>query len=61
MNQLYCGDNLEVFRQHIKGESIDLVYLDPPFNSHQAYNVLFAQQDGTRSAAQMKAFEDSWR
>jgi 16S rRNA G966 N2-methylase RsmD len=54
MNQLYYGDNLEVLRQHIKDESIDLVYLDPPFKSNQDYNVLFAEQDGTRSAAQMK-------
>ena len=61
MNQLYYGDNLEVLRQHIKDESIDLVYLDPPFNSHQDYNVLFAEQDGTHSAAQMKAFDDTWR
>jgi adenine specific DNA methylase Mod len=61
MNQLYYGDNLEVLRQHIKDESIDLVYLDPPFNSHQDYNILFAEQDGTRSAAQIKAFEDTWR
>lgn len=42
MNQLYYGDNLEVLRQHIKDESIDLVYLDPLFNSHQDYNILFA-------------------
>ena len=61
MNQLYYGDNLEVLRQHIKDESIDLVYLDPPFKSNQDYNVLFAEQDGTRSAAQMKAFDDTWR
>ena len=60
MNQLNCGNNLELLRQHIKGESINLVYLDPPFSSHHDYNVLFAQQDGTRSAAQMKAFEDTW-
>jgi site-specific DNA-methyltransferase (adenine-specific) len=61
MNQLYYGDNLEVLRQHIKDESIDLVYLDPPFNSNQDYNVLFAERDGTRSAAQVRAFEDTWR
>ena len=60
MNQLYYGDNLEVLRQHIKDESIDLVYLDPLFNSHQDYNVLFAEQDGTQSAAQINAFEDTW-
>ena len=43
MNHLYYGDNLEVLRLHIKDESVDLVYLDPPFNSNQAYNVLFTR------------------
>ena len=61
MNQLYFGDNLDVLRQHIKDDSIDLIYLDPPFKSNQDYNVLFAEQDGTRSAAQIKAFHDTWR
>ena len=61
MNQLFCGDNLDVLRQHIKDASVDLVYLDPPFNSHQDYNVLCAEQEGSRSAAQIKAFEDTWR
>jgi adenine specific DNA methylase Mod len=61
MNQLFFGDNLVVLREHIKDESVDLVYLDPPFNSNQNYNVLFAEQDGTRSAAQIKAFQDTWR
>src|SRR6266849_6588405 len=60
-NLLYYGDNLDVLRQHIKDESVDLIYLDPPFNSDQNYNVLFAEQDGTRSAAQIKVFEDTWR
>ena len=46
-NQLYYGDNLTVLREHIKGESVDLIYLDPPFNSRQDYNVLFAERDGT--------------
>jgi site-specific DNA-methyltransferase (adenine-specific) len=59
-NQLYYGDNLKVLREHIKGESVDLVYLDPPFNSAQSYNVLFAEQDGSQSAAQIEAFEDTW-
>jgi site-specific DNA-methyltransferase (adenine-specific) len=58
-NQLYYGDNLEVLRQHIKDESVDLIYLDPPFNSRQDYNVLFAEKDGTRSSSQIMAFEDS--
>jgi DNA modification methylase len=59
-NQLYYGDNLKVLRQHIKDESVDLIYLDPPFNSRQDYNVLFAEKDGTRSSSQIMAFEDTW-
>jgi site-specific DNA-methyltransferase (adenine-specific) len=59
-NKLYCGDNLEVLRQHVKDESVDLIYLDPPFNSRQDYNVLFAEKDGTRSSSQIMAFEDTW-
>lgn len=60
MNQLYYGDNLDVLRRHIKDESVDLVYLDPPFKSNQDYNVLFAEKDGTGAASQFKAFEDTW-
>ncbi|CAN5922590.1 site-specific DNA-methyltransferase [soil metagenome] len=60
-NQLYYGDNLDVLRRHIASESVDLVYLDPPFNSARNYNVLFAEQDGSRAAAQIQAFEDTWR
>ncbi|MGI8497389.1 MAG: DNA methyltransferase [Gemmatimonadaceae bacterium] len=60
-NILYYGDNLDVLRRHIEDESVDLVYLDPPFNSARSYNVLFAEQDGSRSAAQIRAFEDTWR
>lgn len=60
MNQLYYGDNLNVLRRHIKDESVDLVYLDPPFKSNQDYNVLFAEKDGTGAASQFKAFEDTW-
>lgn len=60
-NTLYYGDNLDVLRRYIKDETVDLVYLDPPFNSNATYNVLFAEQDGTRAAAQIKAFEDTWR
>ncbi|MCH8164728.1 MAG: restriction endonuclease [Planctomycetes bacterium] len=59
-NILYYGDNLDVLRQHVKDESVDLVYLDPPFKSDKNYNVLFAEQDGSRSAAQIKAFDDTW-
>ncbi|HUT04820.1 MAG TPA: DNA methyltransferase, partial [bacterium] len=57
---LYYGDNLEVLRLHVKDESVDLVYLDPPFKSDQNYNVLFAERNGTRSPAQIKAFKDTW-
>lgn len=60
-NLLYYGDNLDVLRRHIKDESVDLVYLDPPFNSNANYNVLFAEQGGTPSHAQITAFEDTWR
>jgi adenine specific DNA methylase Mod len=60
VNLLYYGDNLDVLRRHIKDDSIDLVYLDPPFKSNQDYNILFAEKDGSRSASQFKAFEDTW-
>jgi DNA modification methylase len=60
-NRLYYGDNLDILRRYIKDETVDLVYLDPPFKSDQDYDVLFAEQDGSRSAAQIKAFEDTWR
>lgn len=60
-NLLYYGDNLAILRRYIADESVDLVYLDPPFKSDQNYNVLFAEQNGSRSAAQIKAFEDTWR
>lgn len=59
-NRLYYGDNLTVLREHIADESVDLIYLDPPFNSRQDYNVLFAEKDGTRSSSQIMAFEDTW-
>ena len=59
-NKLYYGDNLDVLRRYVKDESVDLIYLDPPFNSRQDYNVLFAEKDGTRSASQIMAFEDTW-
>lgn len=60
-NHLYYGDNLEVLREHIKDESIDLIYLDPPFNSNATYNVLFrSPTTGDQSQAQIEAFEDTW-
>lgn len=58
---LFYGDNLAVMQRYIADESVDLVYLDPPFNSNADYNVLFTEQDGTRSASQIKAFGDTWR
>lgn len=57
---LYYGDNLDVLPLHITDASVDLVYLDPPFNSKATYNVLFTEQDGSRSPAQIRAFEDTW-
>lgn len=59
-NVLYYGDNLRVLREYIPDESVDLIYLDPPFNSNATYNVLFAEKNGTASAAQIQAFEDTW-
>jgi site-specific DNA-methyltransferase (adenine-specific) len=60
-NQLYYGDNLDILRNHIPDESVDLIYIDPPFNSNQAYNVIFSETDGSSSQAQIRAFEDTWR
>lgn len=57
---LFYGDNLEVLRQHIKPESVDLIYLDPPFNSEAAYNVFFDAPDGRSTEASIQAFDDSW-
>ena len=59
-NQLYYGDNLDILRVHIPDESVDLIYIDPPFNSNQAYNVIFSERDGSSSQAQIQAFEDTW-
>ena len=61
MNLLYYGDNLDVLRRHLDEGSVDLVYLDPPFNSNASYNVLFAERNGSQAASQIKAFEDTWR
>lgn len=61
INTLYYGDNLDVLRRHVADESVDLVYLDPPFKSDKNYNVLFQEQDGSRSAAQIRAFKDTWQ
>lgn len=59
-NTLYYGDNLDILRRYVDDESVDLIYLDPPFNSNADYNVLFAEKDGTQAHAQIKAFEDTW-
>jgi site-specific DNA-methyltransferase (adenine-specific) len=59
-NKLYYGDNFDVLQRYVRDESVDLVYLDPPFNSRQDYNVLFAEKDGSKSSSQIHAFEDTW-
>ena len=58
-NVLYYGDNLDILTRYVRDESIDLIYLDPPFKSDQNYNVLFKEQDGTRAASQLQAFDDT--
>ncbi|MES2210092.1 MAG: DNA methyltransferase [Chloroflexota bacterium] len=57
---LYYGNNLEILRKYIPDASVDLVYLDPPFNSNRAYNVIFKDESGRKSDAQILAFEDTW-
>jgi site-specific DNA-methyltransferase (adenine-specific) len=59
-NVLYFGDNLEILRKYIPDNSIDLIYLDPPFNSKKDYNILFKENGGVESEAQIKAFTDTW-
>lgn len=59
-NILFYGDNLPILREHIPDESVDLVYLDPPFNSNRSYNVLFKDESGKDSEAQLAAFDDTW-
>lgn len=59
-NTLFYGDNLAIMREYIPDESVDLVYLDPPFNSNRNYNVLFRDESGKYSEAQIEAFEDTW-
>ncbi len=60
-NRLYFGDNLDILREHVADESVDLIYLDPPFNSKATYNVLFKEKRGAQSAAQITAFDDAWQ
>lgn len=59
-NTLFYGDNLPILREYIPDESVDLVYLDPPFNSNRNYSVLFRDESGKESEAQIEAFEDTW-
>ncbi|MBI2852243.1 MAG: restriction endonuclease [Chloroflexi bacterium] len=59
-NTLYYGDNLEILRKYTPDGSVDLVYLDPPFNSKRDYNILFKENGGIESEAQVHAFTDSW-
>lgn len=59
-NTLYYGDNLEILRKHIPDKSVDLIYLDLPFNSNRDYNVIFKEATGEESGAQLRAFSDSW-
>ena len=60
MGTLYYGDNLDILTRYIADESVDLVYLDPPFNSKRDYNLLFKSPKGHSSEAQIEAFEDTW-
>jgi len=59
-NTLYYGDNLEILREYIPDESVDLIYLDPPFNSKKAYNIIFKDKSGRYPPSQIKAFDDTW-
>ena len=59
-NALYYGDNLEILRKYIPDNSVDLIYLDPPFSSKRDYNIIFREPTGKQPEAQIKAFEDTW-
>lgn len=60
IDTLFYGDNLTILKNEIEDESVDLVYLDPPFNSNANYNVLFKSPAGDESQAQIEAFDDTW-
>jgi site-specific DNA-methyltransferase (adenine-specific) len=60
MNKLYYGDNLAILREYLPNNSVDLIYLDPPFNSNRNYNVLFKDEAGKEAESQITAFEDTW-
>ena len=59
-NTLFYGDNLPILREYVPDESVDLIYLDPPFNSNRSYNVLFRDETGHDSESQIVAFDDTW-
>ncbi|MCI0476840.1 MAG: hypothetical protein L0Y55_11375, partial [Anaerolineales bacterium] len=59
-NTLFYGDNLAILREYVADESVDLIYLDPPFNSNRSYNVLFKDESGAEADAQIEAFDDTW-
>jgi len=59
-NVLYYGDNLDILRRYLPDASVDLIYLDPPFNSNRDYNVIFKDESGNPTDAQLLAFEDTW-
>lgn len=59
-NLLFYGDDLDVLRNRIPSGSVDLVYLDPPFNSNRSYNVLFHHRSGAEAQTQIEAFDDTW-
>lgn len=59
-NTLYYGNNLDILERYVPNESVDLIYLDPPFNSKRAYNVMFPEHNGAESEAQINAFGDTW-
>ena len=59
-NVLYYGDNLDILRRYLPDASVDLIYLDPPFNSNRDYNVIFRDESGNPTDAQLLAFEDTW-
>ena len=60
-NILYYGDNLDILRRYVQDATVDLVYLDPPFNSNRDYNVIFKDESGQKSDAQIVAFDDTWQ
>jgi site-specific DNA-methyltransferase (adenine-specific) len=59
-NVLYYGDNVDIVRRYLPDAAVDLVYLDPPFNSNRDYNVIFRDESGNATDAQLLAFEDTW-